>query len=141
MKFNYDDVLTLTTGRLVSRRHMDAVYEMLNFLTGDSIYTHQIPRVMREVEPWLRDALAPKWFPEHHQMKVLLDELTTMCAADAAEQRSLTVADWLRKAKEVLYLPDAVDLEPMEREAHLYIDPIEEAKAMMGDDKVIVVQP
>jgi hypothetical protein len=35
--FHLGDVLTITTGRLVSPRHMDGVYDVLNFMTGDNL--------------------------------------------------------------------------------------------------------
>jgi hypothetical protein len=42
--FPIDEILTVTTGRLVAHRGMDAVYEILNFLTGENLYTHQLVR-------------------------------------------------------------------------------------------------
>lgn len=44
-------VLSVVTGRLVSENHMDGVYEVLNWMTGESLFTHQLPRVGREAEP------------------------------------------------------------------------------------------
>ena len=52
--FHISDVLSVTTGRLVSSRHMGGIYEILNFLTGDNLFTHQLPRAMKECLPWLR---------------------------------------------------------------------------------------
>ena len=52
--FSVSDVLSATTGRLVSDRHMEGIYEILNFLTGDNLFTHQLPRAMNECKPWLR---------------------------------------------------------------------------------------
>lgn len=44
----------LTTGRLHTQ--MDHIYQDLELLTGEpGIMTHMIPRVMRAVEPWLRE--------------------------------------------------------------------------------------
>ena len=65
--FDISDVLTITTGRLVSTRHMDGVYDILNFMTGESLYTHQLPRAMRECQPVLLDqfpALRDTWVPD-----------------------------------------------------------------------------
>lgn len=43
--FHLGDILTITTGRLVSPRHMEGVYDILNWMTGeDLLVTHQIPR-------------------------------------------------------------------------------------------------
>ena len=43
--FDLGAILNITTGRLFT--NMDDVYEVLNYLTGDDICTHQIPRVMK----------------------------------------------------------------------------------------------
>ena len=52
-KFHLGDVLSITTGRLVSPRHMDGVYDILNFMTGDNLFTHQLPRASDECKPHL----------------------------------------------------------------------------------------
>lgn len=41
--FPLGDILSVTTGRLLSRDGMDGIYRILAYLTGDEIYTHQIP--------------------------------------------------------------------------------------------------
>lgn len=41
--FPLGDILSVTTGRLLSRDGMDGVYQILSYLTADDIYTHQIP--------------------------------------------------------------------------------------------------
>jgi len=48
--FHLGDILSVTTGRLVSPRHMDGIYDILNFMTGDNLFTHQLPRACRECE-------------------------------------------------------------------------------------------
>jgi hypothetical protein len=48
--FHLGDILSITTGRLVSPRHIDGVYDILNFMTGDNLFTHQLPRAGRECE-------------------------------------------------------------------------------------------
>jgi hypothetical protein len=53
--FHIGDVLTAMTGRLVSPRHIEGVYDILNWMTGDSLFTHQLPRASREAEPVLRE--------------------------------------------------------------------------------------
>ena len=42
-------VLTIVTGRLLCK--MDAVYEILNWMTGENLFTHQLPRVGEEAKP------------------------------------------------------------------------------------------
>lgn len=34
--FELGDILSITTGALVSRRHIDGVYDILNWMTGDA---------------------------------------------------------------------------------------------------------
>jgi hypothetical protein len=50
-EFPIGAVLSVVTGRLVSENHIDGVYEVLNFMSGESLFTHQLPRVSREAEP------------------------------------------------------------------------------------------
>ena len=52
-QFELGDVLTITTGRLVASRHIEAVYDLLGFMTGDTLWTHQLPRVAEECKPHL----------------------------------------------------------------------------------------
>ena len=52
-QFHLGDVLSITPGRLVSPRHMEGVYEILNFMTVDNLFTHQLPRACDECGPYL----------------------------------------------------------------------------------------
>ena len=53
-EFHLGDILSITTGRLVSPRHIDGVYDILNWMTGDNLMTHQLPRACGECEGPLR---------------------------------------------------------------------------------------
>ena len=46
--FHLGDILSITTGCLVSPRHMDGICDILNWMTGDSLFTHQLPRACDE---------------------------------------------------------------------------------------------
>lgn len=139
-QFHISDVLSITTGRLVSARHMDGIYDILSFLTGDSIYTHQIPRVMREVKPWLRQQY-PLLFPENPPVKALLDGLTASLAEFPGDQT--IIAGFVDAVRHQARFPEVVPefLPVSELSAGMYtrIDPIEEAGAMVGDADVIVL--
>jgi hypothetical protein len=54
----------LTTGRLHTK--MDDIYQDLGFIVGDDgLMTHMLPRVMRAVEPWLREQVQdPRFWDE-----------------------------------------------------------------------------
>lgn len=143
-QFHISDILSVTTGRLVSSRHMDGIYELLNFLTGDTLFTHQLPRAMRECEPWLRSQF-PYLFPEHPPVKKCLDGLDAMMKIDGNSRvdRARTCAEFVvavqREAKFPELLPDELPVYEMGEKMHIHIDPIEEAKAMVGDKKVIAI--
>lgn len=47
------DVLSITTGVLLSERRMAGVHEILDWLTGDTLMTHQLPRAMDAVASWI----------------------------------------------------------------------------------------
>lgn len=53
--FHIGDILSITTGRLVSPRHIDGVYDILNWMTGDNLFTHQLPRAAGECAEWLAE--------------------------------------------------------------------------------------
>ena len=50
-EFHIGDVLSVTTGRLLSRDGMGGIYNILNFMTQDNLFTHQLPRAMDECKP------------------------------------------------------------------------------------------
>jgi len=50
-KFHISDVLSVTTSRLVSTRHMEGLYDILGFMTGENLYTHQLPRASDQCSP------------------------------------------------------------------------------------------
>lgn len=49
--FHIGDVLSITTGRLVSPRHIEGVYDILGWMSGESMFTHQLGRVAKEAAP------------------------------------------------------------------------------------------
>lgn len=53
MKFHISDILTVTTGKLVSTRHIEGIYDILNYMTGDDLFTHQLPRARNACKPYL----------------------------------------------------------------------------------------
>lgn len=55
--FHIGDILSVTTGILVSPRKIEGVYDILNWMTGESLFTHALPRVADEAKPVLERAL------------------------------------------------------------------------------------
>lgn len=67
-EFELGDLLSVATGILVARRHVDALYDLMGFMTGDVLFTHQLPRAMDACapelirqHPWLTDVEIPDW--------------------------------------------------------------------------------
>jgi hypothetical protein len=91
--FHLGDILTITTGRLVSPRHMDGVYDILNFMTGDNLFTHQLPRACDECAgPLLAQHpdLAAVDVPENFGGKEDADAWLTRQVARFGEMRTVT---------------------------------------------------
>lgn len=67
-KFQIGDVLSITTGALVSHDHMGGIYNILDWMTGETLFTHQLPRAMEVAQPVLKEAfpvLAEIVFPKY----------------------------------------------------------------------------
>lgn len=63
--FSVRTILSVTTGRLLTEsagpddNGLGDMYRLLEWMTGESPFTHQLPRFGKECEPWLLG-----WFPE-----------------------------------------------------------------------------
>jgi len=139
--FHISDVLTITTGRLVSSRHIDGAYALLNFLTGDEIFTHQIPRAMRECKPWMR-SMFPNLMDDSNGMPARLADLDERIKSvkQDSEHVGTVVAAWVEELRLSLGLPEMLPVYELGADIHTRIDPIEEAEAMLGKGRVIGVQ-
>jgi len=75
--FDVGDILTAATGILVAERHMAAVYDILNWMTQGSLFTHQLPRaaawaepILRAQFPWIANANMTGITPENHAARL-----------------------------------------------------------------------
>ena len=118
-KFHLSDILSIITGRLVSTRHVEGIYDILDFMTGDSLFTHQLPRVSDECKPYLFDAMP--WLKE----------------IDASGVNENNWKEWL--AQQVKKYGEYHDVSTIPQDDHDVIDPHEELKEMLdGDDSKII---
>jgi len=131
-EFHLGDILSVMTGRLVSPRHIDGVYEILNFMTGDNLFTHQLPRVADECKPHLFKQFPQLATPE---MDFAVAELVEMLNS-GKDKPDMLVAGWL--AKQVAKYGETFTVKPIPQTDHEIKDPIQEAINIMGHDKVIV---
>ncbi|MET8080054.1 hypothetical protein [Streptomyces sp. NPDC005303] len=114
-----DDILTVTTGRLLSRRHMDGLYDLLNHMTGDNLMTHQLPRAA--------DACTPALLEQHPQLRDVAPP------EDADQADLLAWIDWAgREYGTELPVASLADEQWQHR------NPIEELCDMVGPERVIV---
>lgn len=108
--FHLGDILTITTGLLVSPRHVAGIYDILNFMTGDNLFTHQLPRAMDECSPAL--------LAQHPQLRAV----STPEEFDGKEQ----VDRWL--AEQVARFGEMLPVAPLDPADHTRIDPITELR-------------
>lgn len=114
-----DDILTVTTGRLLSRRHMDGLYDLLDYMTGDSLMTHQLPRAA--------DACSPALLAQHPQLR------------DVQPPQDIDASDllaWVTDAERTY--GETLPVAPLEPGAWQHQNPIEELCDMVGPEKVVV---
>ena len=117
MYFELGQILSVTTGRLLCE--IDDLYDILNFMTGDNLMTHQLPRAMKECSP------------------SILAQLPQLSDVTGEEITPENARDWL--FYKTIEFGDKFELEPVNQEEYKHIDPIEEIVSMVGPEKVIVV--
>lgn len=120
--FHLGDILSITTSHLVSPRHIDGVYDILGWMTGEPLWTHQLPRASRECQPFL--------LQQH-------PDLTAVKFPEGLEGEA-GVAAWL--AEQVAVYGEMRPVAPLASEDHTSIDPISELKMMRPDMPVIGVE-
>ena len=118
-EFHLGDVLSITTGLLLSPRHVDGVYDILNWMTQDNLFTHQLVRAAEECKPWL--------LRQHPQLAQIV----------APEMSPDEMSDWLTSV--VAEFGETWSVERIPRGDYTYRDPLQELIEQVGPDKVIGV--
>jgi hypothetical protein len=121
-QFHLGDILSITTGRLVSPRHIDGVYDILNHMTGDSLFTHQLGRASDEYKPYL--IMEMPWLAE-------------------IDHSSVTTDNWQQWLQEqVAKYGEMHEVRPIHPEDHEIIDPVDELRRMGVDEsKIVTIDP
>lgn len=119
--FHLGDILSVTGEKLLSPRLMSGVYDILNYMTGENLFTHQLPRAGRACKPHLL-----KQFPQ----------------LENADCEGITGENFRERLDALVQqFGETFEVEPLPKGAYIPIDPITEAEAMVGDpSKVIVVK-
>lgn len=114
-KFPLNQVLIVLTGRLLGK--MSEVYEILNYMTGDKIYTHQIGRALEAAKP------------------AILAQYPILANVDENDYEAENWKEWLDKQYSLF--PSEYELIPLNNWESR--DPIQELAEMVGEEKVIPV--
>ena len=112
------EALTLATG-IAFTENFDRVHELVEWMAGEPTWTHQIPRVGREIEAWMKR----RW-PE-------------LAAIDVS---TVTPENWRRwLAARVEEMGAEFTLERMPGDDHRQIDPLTEGVEVFGKPPVAVI--
>jgi hypothetical protein len=125
--FHLGDVLTITTGRLVSPRHMEGVYDILNWMTGDNLFTHQLPRAS--------DECAGPLLAQHPDLAAVTVPEEFGDGSEGSAQRA--VDEWL--AAQVAVYGETREVALLGPEDHTRINPFDEFRIVAPHAQVIAV--
>lgn len=120
--FPLADVLTATTGCLVSPRGIEAMYDLLGFMTGDTLWTHQLPRAIEECKPHI--------LAQHPDLAAV--------PVPAKFKNEAHVWEWVTEMEDKFGV--SRELTPMPAEDHTRIHPVGELRMMVPAEKIIVVE-
>jgi hypothetical protein len=118
-RFHIGDVLSCTTGVLVSPRLVEGIYDVLQFMHGTPIWTHQIPRACKDAVPFI--------YEQH----------PALAGVDASTVTGQNWHEWL--AAQVAEFGEYIELAPIPNAELLHRDPTDELVEMVGPEKVIVI--
>jgi hypothetical protein len=95
---------------------------------------------MRECEPWLRSQF-PTIMEDSPIIVKLLPVLDAkLVNADGSQERvQAACKQWVSMVQAEANLPELIPVYEMGAEMHTRLDPVDEAKAMVGDQRVCVV--
>jgi hypothetical protein len=97
------------------------VYEVLNWMTGESVFTHQLPRISREAKPVLVAA--------HPQLAQAIDE--------AEQVNPDNWREW-RQTWEDRYGPE-IAVPKFTAATHERIDPLSELSEKVHPDRIVTI--
>lgn len=118
--FHLGDILSVTTEKLVAPGGIAAVHELLDYMVGEPLWTHQLPRANDECKPELL------------RQHPFLVEVTAPDFADEAH-----VWRWL--GEQVDRWGESFEVAPLRPGNHTSIDPLTEFRMMRPDMPVLPV--
>lgn len=113
MKFDLETVLSVTTGKLFCS--IENVYKILNYMTGDNLFTHQLPRASDECKPFIIQQ-----YPQLADVDIDLTDITDQ------NQRRERLEAWLSEQRR--QYGSEFGLTPIPARTHSKVDLITEVK-------------
>ena len=134
-------ILTVTTDRLLTEpkdggNGIGDLYAILNHMTQDNLFTHQLGRASEECKPWLL-----RWYPELAACGVdkSMDSLDRWLNADRVGG-SEAVRMWLTELKMMFpNLRDEYEIGQLPADDHEVKDAFDELVEMRGTDELIIL--
>lgn len=118
--FPLADVLGTITGVLLGK--MDGIYQVSEFMSGESVGTHQLPRVGKEIQPVV--------LRQHPELTPVIAEAEAVTSDNWQEM----LAGWTER------FGDTVELTSMTADDHQSIDPVSELAEKVHPDAIIAVK-
>jgi len=133
-QFHIGTIMSISTDYLLAPNRIGGVYEILDYMAGDSLYTHQLGRAAKEVKPEILKQLPFLGSDEMLNEVRRLEETLPLLTTD--EPRTQFVEAFVQQmaAKfgefhELMPVPFSVE----------HKDPIEELQEMVPPDKIVII--
>jgi len=135
--FHISDVLSITDGRLLSVNGMDGLYKILDYMTDEKLFTHQLPRASKVCAPAI---LQQHPILQSGEMQFALGELTAMLASTLDDDKERLILGWLSKLTSGKYgidVPEFLVISPITNYERK--NPLTELAEMVPEEKIIPV--
>ena len=119
-RFHIGDILSITTGRLVSPRGVDGINDILCYMTNDSPYTTQLGRFAEECLP--------------HLEKQLGEAIKLYSEVPEGVKDSLSLYKWLHGVTDGMNGDPFLKVGKIGEDYHAVIDPVTELELDHGPD-------
>jgi hypothetical protein len=119
-RFDTADALGAITGVLLSK--IDGIYEVCNYASGESVFTHQLPRVGSDLQVGI--------VKRRPDLGVAVEE--------SKQVTGQNYKDWLAKWRD--RYGDTIEIFPLSADEHERIDPLSELAEKIHPSKILVVK-
>jgi hypothetical protein len=129
-QFHIGDLISVTTGQLVSPNHIDGVYDVCDHVTGEQHMIHQLPRARETVTPWL--------FHQHPWLKDIDVPEFDIPSEGSSEDAMRIVLTWVDQV--AARYGEFHDVAPMPFGMYVGREPITELQEMAPQAQIITIE-